>query len=88
MTIESITQALKPVVAEWPIGSYVWHRANGKRGVVFGYLLMSDLGIRIQVDYGSKTEFEPRCLLSGTKVSEGGEGDEWKDDDGREDAAQ
>lgn len=80
MTLEQINQALKPLVSEWETGATVWHRASGKRGVIVGYAVFADHSASLKVDYGESgfcTEM-PACL-SGTKVGDGTEGDEWKE---------
>lgn len=84
MSTDELLKRLKPVMDEWPIGAQVWHRASGVRGVIFGYLITPDMSIRLHVDYGTKADFEALCLVSASKVSDGTEGDEWKDGDGKE----
>lgn len=80
MTIEHITQLLKPLVAEWPMGELVWNRANGRRGVIVGYQVFADHTASLRVDYGGEgMHTEMPVMLSARPVSDGGDGEEWKE---------
>jgi hypothetical protein len=73
-------QAILAVMDEWPIGSIVWHKANGARGVIQHYQV-SKSEICLGVDYGSSHDGyrnEYPDVLSATKVNLG-DGDEWKE---------
>lgn len=80
MTTEEIIKRLRPIVDEWPLGNLVWHRAHGKRGVIVGYAVSADGGPLLRVDYGDNGfPAELPICMSGTKVNDGTDGDEWKD---------
>ncbi len=81
MTLEQITQLLKPVVAEWPLGAVVYHRANGSRGVLVEYVVAADGQVRLMVAFGPHgNEFAKCCTmeLTASKPASGDDGEEWK----------
>lgn len=79
MTLEQINQALSPLVAEWPVGSMVYDRITGKKGMVMGYQCVAPLLAQLRVDYGDggMTSELPMSLTT-TKPAEE-DGDEWKE---------
>lgn len=81
MNVEKTLKELKAVMTHWPEGSRVWHRGSGQRGVVIGWLVSAGNVILIDVDYGNKGGItkELTCVLSGVPVSDGTDGEEWKD---------
>jgi hypothetical protein len=77
--LKLLTQ-LRPLINEWPCGVVVWHRASGRRGVIAGYRIYSDCSVNLMVDYGDGNySSDMPTSLSSTKVSDGTDGDEWKD---------
>lgn len=84
MNIVAILCRLEKLMQEYPPGAVVWHRACGKRGVIVEYTVAADGSIMIVVSFGANTNWE-KCLpheLSATKVSDGTDGDEWKENAG------
>lgn len=80
MTLEQITQALSPLVAEWPVGSMVWCRITGKRGMIMGYQVVVPLLAQLRVDYGNGglTAELPISLSTTKPPTDDEEGEEWK----------
>lgn len=81
MTIEQITQAMGPLVAEWPVSTMVWCRITGKKGMIVGYQVIAPLVATIRVDYGDgglHSEL-PMCLQTTKPRGDDDEGEEWKD---------
>ena len=73
-------KAFGTFVRQWPAGRTVWHRGSGARGVVLGWTLRGDGGMGIRVDYGACVgEAETPAVLSATKVSDGHDGEDWKE---------
>lgn len=61
--------------------------SKGARGVIVEYAIDGTGCVLLVVDYNKGGwEKEMPCCLSGTKVSDGTDGDEWKDGDGKEGA--
>ena len=82
MTTEQITKRLKPLVAEWPLGIRVWHRADGRCGVLMGYFILIDGEVGFRVDYGSGGwSSEKPTSLQATKPADE-DGEEWKESAG------
>ena len=80
MTTDELLKRLRPVMDEWPTGSQVWHRASGERGIIVEYAVDAIGCVMIVVDYGKGPwDKEIPCCLSATKISDGTDGDEWKD---------
>lgn len=52
MNLEQLTKRLGPLVSEWPLGIRVWHRADGRCGVLMGYFILIDGEVGFRVDYG------------------------------------
>ena len=85
MSTDELLKRLRPIVDEWPVGTVVWHRASGHRGIIVEYAIDGVGCVMILVDYGKGPwEKEMPCVLSGSKVSDGTDGDEWKDGTGKE----
>jgi hypothetical protein len=80
-TVEQRLKALKAVMEEWPAGSLVWHRANGKRCVIVEYNIDAAGAVMLTVSFAAAENWDKclPCCLSGRPVSPGGEGDEWKE---------
>lgn len=79
MTLEQITTRLKPLLAEWPLGIQVWHRADRRCGVLMGYFILIDGEVCFRVDYGSGGwSSEKPASLQATKPADD-DGDEWKE---------
>lgn len=79
MTIEDITKRLAPFVAEWPTGSLIWHRADGRCGLLMGYSILHDGEVSFRVDWGGGGwANEKPASLRATKPADDG-GDEWKE---------
>jgi len=58
-----MTDRPQPLFAGYAVGSLVWHRASGERGVVVGYV------VGVLVDYGQgDVRTCPPCVLSDTRV--------------------
>lgn len=81
MTLEQITKAIAPLVAEWSVGAIVYDRITGKRGMIMGYQIVHPLLAQLRVDYGDGgLTSECPISLSTAKVSDGTDEDEWKDE--------
>lgn len=81
MTIARRLARLKNVMEEWDSGSRVWHRADGRRGIVVEHSVDAQGCCMILVSFCATGPWE-KCLpemLSGTPVGDGSDGDEWKD---------
>lgn len=78
---EHLAQAIELAAANWPIGSLVWHRANGKRGLVVEYAVDGFAVCMIVVSWGASEPWDKCCAyeLSLTQVSSGGDGEQWKE---------
>lgn len=81
MSTDELLKRLRPIIDEWPVGTLVWHRASGNRGVIVEYTIDGTGCVMLLVDYnkGSWEKEMPYCL-SGSKINDGTDGDEWKDD--------
>lgn len=82
MTPDELLRKLKPVRERWPAGMIVWHRADAKRGVITEHNIDAEGCIMLGVKWAADHSWD-RCLLvelSAVKLSDGTEGDEWKDD--------
>lgn len=78
MNIEDILNRQRVLLQEWPLGSVVWHRACGRRGVLMGVFALLDGEVGFRVDYGaSGWASEKPASLTATKPSDD-EGDDWK----------
>ena len=79
MTTEQLTKRLSPLVDEWPLGIRVWHRADGRCGVLMGYFILIDGEVGFRVDYGGAGwSSEKPTSLQATKPADE-DGDEWKE---------
>ena len=81
MTAEQIERSIKAareILTHWPIGSFVWHRSNGKRGVVNGVMLCGDGAALPQVTWGDTQNACFPFELSGMPIPEGTDGEEWR----------
>lgn len=84
MTAKELAKRLESVAAEWPLGVVVWHRACGKRGVLVEYSIDALGCIMLVVSWGADRSWDkcvPSCL-SASRVSDGCDGEEWKDGEG------
>ncbi len=80
MSAKELSKRLERVAEEWPAGCLVWHRASGKRGVVVEYAIDGIGAVMIVVDYGNGPwDKELPIVLSATRISDGADGDEWKE---------
>lgn len=81
MTADELCRRLKPIVEEYPVGSLVWHRADGKRGVVCEYCIDGQACVMVVVSFGGGINWE-KCEpyeLRATRCSDGTDGEDWKD---------
>lgn len=71
--------ALKRIMAEYPFGSVVYHRANDRRGIVVEFCLAGDGSIMLMVAFGPGASWEKclPCELSAVR-SLSDDGDDWK----------
>jgi hypothetical protein len=77
---ESMLKALALLMDEWPCGEVVWNRATGKRAIIVGYKVLADQSTSLMCDYGGDGyATEMPLSMSASRVSDGTEGDEWKD---------
>lgn len=77
---EAAIQKLNKLRSEFPRYSHVWHKADGRRGLVTGWLLQADHSVRLRVDYGEAgAVYEYPGTVSTTKLVADTPGDEWKD---------
>lgn len=68
---------LPPLMTAFPAGKRVWHRGDGRCGIVQGWLLFADGSVSVNVDYGSGGNVnEFPIALTFSKEPEDGEG--WK----------
>lgn len=82
MTPDELLRKLKPVLERWPAGMIVWHRADAKRGVIVEHTIDGTGGVMAVIKWGADRSWD-KCIigkLSAVKLSDGTEGDEWKDD--------
>lgn len=78
--IDRQLERLKRLMIMFPAGKRVWHRACGRRGIIMGYVLHTDGSVAVRVDSGTNgTSTDMPASLSKTKISDGSDGDEWKD---------
>lgn len=68
---------LEGLMHNFPRGQYVWHRADGRRGIVMGYLIIG-WSVLVRVSYGEAETNEVPIVLSATKVLAASEGEEWQ----------
>lgn len=81
MSAKELAKRLENVASEWPLGCYVWHRACGKRGVLVEYSIDEQGCVMLVVCFGANVSWD-KCApseLSSGKISDGSDGDEWKD---------
>lgn len=79
MTLDQKIQHLRHSLEEWPAGATIYHRADGKRGIIVEHCIDEVGCIMINVAFGHNTPWA-KCLpseLSTTPVRD--DGDEWKD---------
>lgn len=80
MSTDELLKRLRAVMQEWPAGSIAWHRACGRRGVIAGHVILGNGDVTLRMDYGNGGwGCEVPASMSGTKISDGTDGDEWKD---------
>lgn len=80
--IDEQLKELGAVMRRWRQGMRVWHRADGKRGIVLEYVVDLSGGVLIGCVFAHNSN-TTRCYpaeLSAVKVSDGTDGDEWMDD--------
>jgi hypothetical protein len=67
------------VAEEFPVGSTVWHRGNGQRGIVVEYVIDGQGCVMIVVDWAANCNWDKCCAvaLSSTKVTDDNNGDGW-----------
>lgn len=88
MSIEEQLKALHHIMQRWKQGAKVWHRSDGKRGIVLEYILDNSGAVLIGVCFAHNST-TTRCYpveLSAVRISDGTDGDEWMDTDGHEEA--
>ena len=70
---------LGALMEEWPAGQVVFHRADGRRGVVSDWILCGQGNVMLMVDYGASgmEPEEPGSFQATTPGTE--DGDEWRD---------
>lgn len=75
---------LRPVLERWPAGMIVWHRADGRRGVVVEHSINGDgfVGVVVSFDPNSGERQCQTLELSAVKITADDEGEGWKTDDG------
>lgn len=81
MTPSELCNRLKAVAVQWRVGQRVWHRADGKRGVIVEYCIDGSGCVMLNVCFGAHEPWD-KCLpdvLSTTPIGDGSAGDEWKD---------
>lgn len=66
---------------KWQTGLQVWHRADGKRGVILEHTVAGDGFVRIGCCFGSGAPIEKCALeeLSAVRIGDGSEGEDWKE---------
>jgi hypothetical protein len=78
MTPTEYGRTIAALVNDWPAGAMVWHRANGKRGLVIGWEIRHAGNTFVIVDYAAGPMAEYPMCLSREPVAEGGDGEHWK----------
>lgn len=78
MNIEKRLIELKVMANEWPIGSVVYHRANGDKGIVQEYAVTAS-EVTIGVDWGQARFTCEYPFALNTIKPPAVEGDEWKE---------
>lgn len=53
MNKEKLLTEVSKMIEEYPGGAVVWHKACGRRGVVCGWSMHTDMSVSVRVDYGS-----------------------------------
>ena len=81
MSADELIRKLKPILERWPAGMIVWHRADGQRGVIVEHIINGQGCVGIVVAFGSISGGRQclTCELSAVKLSDGTDGDEWRD---------
>ena len=81
MNPKDLANKLYEVAKSWPTGSLVWHRGNGRRGVITEYAIDGLGCVMLVVTWGANENWDKclPCVLSLTRVSDGSEGEAWKD---------
>lgn len=80
MTPEHLASKIQQLAEQYPAGCPVWHRANGKRGVVCEYCIDATGCAMLSVDWGGSgwDKCVPQ-ILSATKVNaETDDGETWR----------
>jgi hypothetical protein len=79
MTTDELLNRQRKLLAEWPLGTMVWHRADGRRGVLMGVFVLIDGEVGFRVDYGAGGwASEKAGSLQASKPNDD-EGEEWKE---------
>lgn len=80
MRKDAILKSLAVLMDEWPMGELVWNRVTGKRAIIVGYKVLADHSPSLMCDYGGDAyATEMPLSMSASRVSDGTDGDEWKD---------
>lgn len=81
MTACDLLHKLKPVLERWPAGMIVWHRADGRRGVVVEHSINGQGAVGVCVSFDSMGA-DRQCQvaeLSAVKITADDEGEGWRD---------
>lgn len=81
MSIEERLKGMRRALEQWPHGARVWHRADGRRGIILEHIMELPGNVQMGVIFAHNGH-AVRCHpeeLSSTPVSDGTDGDEWKD---------
>lgn len=80
MNPASLFAAAIALARQFPVGSYVWNRASGLRGLVQGYVVHSDGSARVQVEWANHTNFDycHAVALAREPVIFPEDGEDWK----------
>lgn len=81
MTPELIAAKIKALATEYPVGTLVWHRANGLRIIIVGYVITAEGNAVLRGDIGEDVGSYLPCTLSTTKVNADStvDGEDWKE---------
>lgn len=80
MTIEDKLARLRALMEEWPCGSVVYHRADGKRGVIGGHVVHDQGDVGLRVDYGADSwSTETASHVTTTRPGDDS-GDDWREE--------
>lgn len=79
MNIEKTLKEAEQIMRRWKPGTRVWHRANGRRGLIDGFLICADGAIMVRVSWGDNQTPNYPFELSATRVSD--DDDDWRNDE-------